>query len=67
MPRPNVVVAASDRPPHLFVDSVATGQPRQLTASRWAGFMPQWAPDGRRIAFRRERAGVTPGAVERGH
>ena len=55
MPRPNVVVAAPDRPPHLLVDSVATGQPRQLTDYPWADFMPQWAPDERRIAFRRIR------------
>jgi Tol biopolymer transport system component len=43
----------ADHPPHVFTVALATGRIIQHTAGSVADFTPQFAPDGRTLAFRR--------------
>jgi len=43
----------ADHPPHLFTVSLARGRIVQRTTGPAADFTPQFAPDGRTLAFRR--------------
>ena len=48
-----------DAQPHIWLMDVATGNARQLTPAGKAERSPQWAPDGKRLAFLSNRAGKT--------
>ena len=54
-----VQATAKDRPGHIWIVDVSTGEARRLAAhdQPYADEVPTWFPDGRRVAFQSNRTG----------